>query len=653
MNVIDKMNTSIPFADSLYKSNTKAQGTQAVRDRQEIFSDLTEKRDDKLKNLSVTRNFFFPPSQKHASFGHAGHMNPYADVINRSLDHQKDKRLLEFRQMAIFPIVSDALDEICDEALTKNEGFEVTLDKNRSPINFRCVGEQTDAQKEELRKEFKKFIAPMNLMKNGWGYFRDLLVEGELFFENIISAQKPEKGILGFKKIPSELIDAQYENFENEIIKNFRVKRPVRKTGTTGQSGNTQYVSSAMRQGQDIFLNKNQVMYANSGHWDHTKTYRVPFLNEARQEYTRLTLIKDSIVIYRLVRAPERLVFNLRTGNMSQPQQKQYLDQFIQEYRSRRVIGSDGKQSVQYDPVSMLEDFYFAVGKDDNPSTVQSISTGSNLGELQDLIYFTGEVYKRLKVPVSRLSAEQSATDAASITRDELRFAKAVIRIQEQFATAIKDAFVIHLKLRQITSGVKHEDVDDSKKVEKHLSLLSENYGEDYKIYSSDDIQDKQNSLWHQYSLEEEDVEIWFNLPTNFLALRDQQMFELKLTNYQSLANDPGISNTLIQKQILGWNDKRLLENTERLKLEAEIFWEITKIAELGPDFREKIAQEFAEVATGGGALEGGGGSVGATDPALGDIGDEGGGEETAEPTTAADLPDIGNVPPEATGEGG
>ena len=654
MNLVDKANKNIPFANTLYGNQENSSGNTVVKKRNEIFKDVAEKRQDKLNNLSVTKNFFFPKDSEDSPFGHAGHSNPYSNVVNKSLDHQKDKRLLEFRQMAIYPIVSDALDEICDEALTKNEGFEQTLEKNRSPLNFRCTGDHTDEIKDELRNEFKKFVAPLEISKRGWNFFRELLVEGELFFECIISSEEPERGILGFKKIPTELVDAQYDNFENETIKNFRVKKPTKKTGTTGYSGNSQYIQSAISQGQEILLNKAQVMYAHSGHWDHTKTYKVPFINEARQDYTRLTLIKDSIVIYRLVRAPERLVFNLRTGNMSRPQQEQYLKQFEQEYRSRRVIGADGKISSQYDPVSMIEDFFFAVGKDDTPSDVKSISTGANLGELNDLLYFTGEVYKRLKVPVSRLSAEQQAMDAASITRDELRFAKSVIRIQEQFSTAIKDTFITHLKLRQITSGIEHENVSEEVVVNRHLMLLEQNDGEDYKQYE-DGSKDK--SLWEQYDLNEEDIEVWFNIPTNFLALRDQQMFELKLNNYSTLANDVNISNTMIQKEIIGWSDRKILENLERLKMEAEAAWEIANIAENGPDFREKLEAELAagEGGMGGGEAGGGGfpemGGAGA-EPALGDIGGEGGAPEPVEGGGAETLPGFGgDVPPEATGE--
>ena len=169
------------------------------------------------------------------------------------------------------------------------------------------------------------------------------------------------------------------------------------------------------------------------------KTFVIPFLENARRPYRQLSLIEDAIVIYRLVRAPERLVFNVDVGNMAPPKAEAYLRKLIQNYWSKKTFDSDQDNVVnKFNPQSMLDAFWFAKRQGSEGTSVTQLPGGANLGELTDLMYFIKKLYRALKVPATRIDPEDRTVDPASILREELKFAKFIIRQQQRLATAIR-----------------------------------------------------------------------------------------------------------------------------------------------------------------------------------------------------------------------
>jgi len=450
------------------------------------------------------------------------------------MDVDKIRRIQEYRRMAAYAEVSDAIDEICDETIVKDEeGNIITID---------IEGKYKDNIKKELKKEWQKFITIFKLEDRGWEYFRQLLIDGELFFENVISQNRPDFGVLGVVSIPSELINPVYDNVQNSLITGFLLRRAV----PEGKQG------AGNKKEELIVFDKNQITYIHSGLWNEDRTMRVPYIENARRAYKQLSLIEDSIVIYRLVRAPERLVFYVDVGNMPAPKAEAYLQKLIRQYWSRKTYNTTGK-SVQnvYDPQSMLDSFWFAKKQGQEGTKVDLLQGGENLGQLDDLMYFVKKLYKALKVPIGRLNPEDSFKDGTEITREELRFAKFVMRLQRQFVMALKDSFIVHLKLR---------------------------------------------NFWEKFKIKEHELILTFNTPTQFMIMREQQTFDLKFTNYNNMGNNELVSQSFSQRHYLDWTDDMMAENREWLRKDNELMWEIEQIRTNGPDFREKQGELEAAV---------------------------------------------------------
>jgi hypothetical protein len=282
-------------------------------------------------------------------------------------------------------------------------------------------------------------------------------------------------------------------------------------------------------------------------------------------------MVEDSIVVYRMVRAPEKLVFNVDVGNMPPPKAEAYLKKLMHNYWNRKTFDNNqGGQVNAFNPQSMLDSFWFAKRAGNNGTEVTQLAGGQNLGELTDLMYFVRKLYKALKVPSNRLEAEASYSDGTEILREELKFAKFIIRQHQRFAEGLKNTFVTHLKMKE---------------------------------------------LWQEYDLKEDNIQVEFNPPSSFHALREQQIFEVKSGNFQNMSSNDLVSNTFCQKKYLGWTDKDVLANRMFLKKDKELQWELSQIEAQGPNWREAVPAEGEE------GMPGGLGGTGGALPPAGDPG--------------------------------
>ena len=268
----------------------------------------------------------------------------YHDYLYALIDTDKPKRLSDYRIMASYAEISHALDEICDEMLVKDEkGKYVTL----------TLAEGKDEViVKELQKNFNQLVEHFNIDNKGFEYFRSILIDAELYFENVINETKKEAGIIGVIQVPTEHINPVYDNIQNMLIKGFILRKPVIDTSSNNRFNAKQEL---------IPLERHQVTYFHSHVWNEHKTIRLPYLEVARRAYKQLSLIEDSIVVYRLVRAPERLVFKVDVGNLPGPKAEAYIKRLMQTYWSKRTYDSDqGKNVNVYDPQSMLDSYWFA-----------------------------------------------------------------------------------------------------------------------------------------------------------------------------------------------------------------------------------------------------------------------------------------------------
>lgn len=562
----------------------------------ELFDRLSKRQELKIMQQSVLTGPFmrneFGDYYNPGSFvsDHAYHKYIYANV-----DADKIRRLAEYRRMAAYAEISDALNEICDEVIVKDENGKITH------LEFSSYSNIGQEEKNELLKEFTKFISIYDLEHKGWMYARRLLVEGELFFENVIHEEKRDKGIIGVLSIPGELINPIYDNIQNNVIENFVFQKPISLTNDASAplsqiQSNTSSINALQQ--QIVTLQGNQITYIHSGSWNEDQSIRIPYIENCRRSYKQLSLLEDSIIIYRMVRAPERLKFKIDVGNMPPAKAEGYLKQLMQQHWSKQTYNSNtsspGAGNI-YNPQSMLDAYWFAKRNGEVGSDVELMQGGANLGQLDDLMYFVNKLYKSLGVPVSRLNPNEPFRDGSEILKEELKFAKMIVRLQNQISSGLKDAFITHLKLR---------------------------------------------GWWSEYKLHESQFGLSFTPPSNFFAIRQQQLLELKLKNFSDMSQNEGISNIFAQRHYLGFSDEKIGENMEWKKKEAALKWELSQIEGNGPNWREHI--EAAENAAsgveagGGGGFGGGGGVSSSSIPEFGGGGGGGGGGPEAAPEAAA-----------------
>jgi len=536
--------SKLPYAGSVLSADTIAE----VNPTYKHFYNTGSRRENVLAKYSVSRQT--DDGQPEGSFAMD---QKYHDYMYANVDVDKGKRLMDYRVMSAYAEVGDALDEICDSVIVEDQRNDIVSlkykDTDFSPTII-----------NELDKEFKKIAGYYDLHTKGWEYFRSLLVDGEVFFEHIIHEDHKESGILGLIEVPTELVDPIYDNVQNMLIKGYLLRQPVINPKT-----------NTVEKYNFIPFDKHQMCYVHSGIWNEDSTMRLPFIENCRRSYRQLTMMEDAVVVHRLVRSPERLMFNVDVGNLAPPKAEAYLKKLMHNYFNKKTYDANqGGRINAFDPQSMLDSYWFAKRQGSDGSSVQSLQQSSTFDNIEDLNYFVKKLYKSLHIPVGRLDSASIYDDGTSMLRDELKFARTLIRFQQKFATSLKDSFVTHLKLK---------------------------------------------NLWEEFDMKEHHFEVVFNPPSNFYTLRESQIMELKTNNFTNIGGNESVSQTYAMKKYLDWNDREIKQNREWLRKDKQLAWELAQIETLGPNWREQLDAQaegmIAEPGAAGGDM--GGGMLGGT----------------------------------------
>lgn len=547
------------------------------------FQKVGMRRPEALAKNSVTLNNPY----NNTSFSSIEQDKSFGDVMYASASEDKPGRLRDYRTMAAYSEIADCLDEIADESINADENDEIVL------LKFKNTKLDSDT-KNDIQDEFNRYIEHYDLHNKGWDYFRQFMVEGELFFEQIIHEDFTNEGVLGIVNIPADLIDPVYSNIQNMLVKGFLYQKPIFDPKDPKK----------VERYEPIPFEENQIVYVNNAAYNETKEFIIPFIENCRRAYRQLSMMEDAIVIHRMVHAPLRFVFNVDVGTLSVPQSESYLRKLQSQYWSTKTFDSDQNDIVKkYSPQSTLDSYWFAKRQGQEATTVQTIGGQSGDDQMEGLYFFIKKLYRSLKVPTSRLDPEDSFRDGTDILREELKFATMVMRQQKKFASGLKRGFITHLKLKKM-----FEDND----------------------------------------LTEENINVVFNAPSNFYDLRNNQKLELKINSYNNLMSTQKVSDTYAKKKVLGWKDQDILADRELRRKDMELEWELQQIMAYGPKWKEQLIQQ----ANAGAPPEGGapGGGAGGMPPAFGGgpaaIGGDTG-METELPPNAGVAPEPAAVPEE------
>jgi hypothetical protein len=201
----------------------------------------------------------------------------------------------------------------------------------------------------------------------------------------------------------------------------------------------------------------------------------VSYLHKAIKPVNQLRMMEDSLVIYRLARAPERRIFYIDVGNLPRGKAEQYMKDIMARYRNKLVYDANtGQVKDDRKHMSMLEDFWLPRKEGGRGTEISTLPGGQNLGEIEDILYFQKQVFRALNVPSDRLQQESSYALGRSteIQRDEVKFQRFIDRLRTRFSRF----FLGILSKQLVLKGIISEDEWGTLKENIYIDYQKDNY---------------------------------------------------------------------------------------------------------------------------------------------------------------------------------
>ena len=439
--------------------------------------------------------------------------------------------ITRYREMSNHPELESAIDEIINEAITHSEDGSV-LDINLDNLK------QPDSIKKKIIEEFENVQKLLNFKNLADDLFRRWYIDGRIYFQVVVNDKNPKEGIQELRYIdPRKIRKVREINKDKDsktgamIIKSIAEYYVYNDKGTT-----TQTYTAGVNQG--IRIAPDSVINVNSGMMDAKNTFVISYLHKAIKALNQLRMIEDAVVIYRLSRAPERRVFYIDVGNLPKGKAEQYLRDIMVKYKNKMVYDANtGELRDDRKHLSMLEDFWLPRREGGKGTEITTLPAGQNLGQIEDVQYFQKKLLQSLNVPYSRMEPQgggfASLGRSSEVTRDELKFAKFIVRLRGKFSQLFDHALRTQLALKGICS----------------------------------------QEEWDTFR---EDIFYDYRKDNNFTELREAELWRERLTSLSMI--DPYIgkyfSQTWAKKTILRMSDEEIKEMEKEMEKDGstEIF---------------------------------------------------------------------------------
>jgi len=409
--------------------------------------------------LSPTAVSPVPPNDEDGvdHYMSSGFFGSYVDL--EGVYRTEFELIKRYREMALHPEVDSAIEDIINEA--------IVTDLNDAPVKLDLDNlNASDGIKNKIRSEFKFIVDLMDFDRKAHEIYRNWYVDGRIYYHKIIDLKNPQEGLQELryidamkmrhirkqkKKPEDKLRQIQGSNNDNPMayewpeieeyfIYNPKASYPTGNMNATGAS-------------QGIKIAKDAISYTTSGLVDRNKGAVLSYLHKAIKAVNQLRMIEDSLVIYRLSRAPERRIFYIDVGNLPKVKAEQYLRDVMMRYRNKLVYdASTGEIRDDKKYMAMLEDFWLPRREGGRGTEITTLPGGQNLGEITDIDYFKKKLYRSLNVPPSRMDGEGGFNlgRSSEILRDELKFTKFVGRLRRRFSNMFNDMLKTQLLLKNI-----------------------------------------------------------------------------------------------------------------------------------------------------------------------------------------------------------
>ena len=368
-----------------------------------------------------------------------GHFGAYIDMDGDKAKNDNDL-IMKYRDIASQPECDAAVEDIINESIVG--------DNDESPVNIILDElEVSDKIKESIKHEFESVLSLLSFNSYAHDIFRRWYVDGRLPYHIIINNENPKKGIQELRYIdPTKL--RKVKEIE-ELTDPKTGAKLIKKTDEFFLFQDK--TMNGANQGLKIY--PDAIAYATSGVMDPSRKRILSYLHKALKPVNQLRMMEDSLVIYRISRAPERRIFYIDVGNLPKGKAEEYLRGIMNQYRNKLVYDANtGDIKDDKKHMSMLEDFFLPRREGGRGTEITTLPGGENLGQIDDIIYFQKKLYKSLNVPVNRLEQESqfSLGRSSEITRDEVKFKKFIDRLRKRFS----DLFMQLLKTQLLLKGI-------------------------------------------------------------------------------------------------------------------------------------------------------------------------------------------------------
>lgn len=396
---------------------------------------------------SKKQEFITPVSDDGASTVSAGgYYGTYVD-IDATARNEADL-ISRYREIAKYPDCDNAIEEIVTEAIAAIDSENpVTIDVDNLEI--------PDTIKEDIREEFDKILQLLDFKDKAHDIFRRWYVDGRLYYQKLINSSKPNAGILELRYIDPKKIRKVREVKKDKVDDSgVELIQSVDEYFLYNEKGMSYTPGAAPAQtNTGIKISPDAVTFVPSGLLDLDRNIINGYLHKAIKPVNQLKMMADSLVIYRLSRAPERRIFYIDVGNLPKQKAEQYMKDLMTRYRNKIVYDSTtGEIKDDRKFMTMLEDFWLPRREGGRGTEISTLPGGENLGQIADIEYFQNKVYQSLNVPTSRFQESSGFNFGrqAEISRDEIKFAKFISRLRRKFNALFDDLLKTQLILKKI-----------------------------------------------------------------------------------------------------------------------------------------------------------------------------------------------------------
>lgn len=419
----------------------------------------------------------------------SGFYGQYVDI--EGVYKNEQDLVKRYREMALHPECDSAIEDVINEAIVS--------DLNDSPVEIELSNlPASDKLKQIIRDEFKSIKEIMDFDRKAHEIFRNWYVDGKIFYHKVIDLKNPSAGIQEIRYIDPLKIRFIRKAEQTGPNANFPVplsrnNEPIDihqapkieeyylydPNSSIGSNGSISFRNDA----KSVKITKDAITYVTSGLVDRNKQTILSYLHKSIKALNQLRMIEDSLVIYRLSRAPERRIFYIDVGNLPKIKAEQYLRDVMNRYRNKLVYNADtGEIKDDRKYMAMLEDFWLPRREGGRGTEITTLPGGQNLGELADIEYFQKKLYKSLNVPSSRIDVGGGGFNlgrSSEILRDELKFTRFVGRLRKRFSEVFNDMLKTQLILKNIVTPqdweVLREHIQYDYVYDNHFSDLKDN----------------------------------------------------------------------------------------------------------------------------------------------------------------------------------